>query len=201
MKNINYVINGVLAVAVIILFVLQFSGKKENQTPKVAQSGELTAEGMLPIAFVNVDSLLLNYNYAKDLLEIQIKKQENARAMIGQQSREFEKDYQDFVRKAENNAFLTNERAEQEQQRLLRKRQELEDLSNRTTDDLMAEQQQMNIQLRDSVVSQLHIFNQSKGYQVIFSNTGGDNILIANDMYDITEEFIEFLNKGYYGKQ
>ena len=30
MKNINYVINGVLAVAVVILFVMQFSGKKES---------------------------------------------------------------------------------------------------------------------------------------------------------------------------
>ena len=30
MKNINYVINGVLAVAVIILFVMQFSSKKES---------------------------------------------------------------------------------------------------------------------------------------------------------------------------
>ena len=32
MKNINYVINGVLAVAVIILFVMQFSSKKEEQS-------------------------------------------------------------------------------------------------------------------------------------------------------------------------
>lgn len=31
MKNINYVINGVLAVAVIILFVMQFSSKKNPQ--------------------------------------------------------------------------------------------------------------------------------------------------------------------------
>lgn len=28
MKNINYIINGVLALAVVILFVLQFTGKK-----------------------------------------------------------------------------------------------------------------------------------------------------------------------------
>ena len=30
MKNINYVINGVLAVAVVILYIMQFSGKKES---------------------------------------------------------------------------------------------------------------------------------------------------------------------------
>ena len=30
MKNINYVINGVLAVAVVILYIMQFSGKKNQ---------------------------------------------------------------------------------------------------------------------------------------------------------------------------
>ena len=61
MKNINYVINGVLAVAVIILFIMQFSGKKESEVTRTFTSGEDTT-GILPIAYVNVDSLLQNYN-------------------------------------------------------------------------------------------------------------------------------------------
>ena len=44
MKNINYVINGVLAVAVIILFVMQFSSKKESTVAPA-----FTTEGDLPI--------------------------------------------------------------------------------------------------------------------------------------------------------
>ena len=66
MKNINYVINGVLAVAVVILYIMQFSGKKESSVTRTfASAGDTTA--LLPIAYVNVDSLLLNYNYSKDL--------------------------------------------------------------------------------------------------------------------------------------
>ena len=69
MKNINYVINGVLAVAVVILYIMQFSGKKESSVTRTfASAGDTTA--LLPIAYVNVDSLLLNYNYSKDLNEI-----------------------------------------------------------------------------------------------------------------------------------
>lgn len=75
MKNINYIINGVLAVAVVILFVMQFSGKKETSVSSPAVSaGEGAIAGKLPIAYVNVDSLLENYNYAKDLNEIILKK-------------------------------------------------------------------------------------------------------------------------------
>ena len=104
---------------------------------------------------------------------------------------------QDFQRKVENNAFLTRERAEQEQQRLLNKQQELQNLDNQLAQELMQEQQKLNEQLRDTVVSQLKAFNQGRGYQVVFSNTVGDNILLAGDSYDITGELLEYLNKNY----
>lgn len=74
MKNINYVINGVLAVAVVILFIMQFSDKKESTVTKTFASGEGDSINLLPIAYVNVDSLLLNYNYFKDLNEQLLKK-------------------------------------------------------------------------------------------------------------------------------
>ena len=184
MKNINYVINGVLAVAVVILYIMQFSGKKESSVTRTfASAGDTTA--LLPIAYVNVDSLLLNYNYSKDLNEIILKKQENSRANITQKARSLQGEMQDFQRKVENNAFLTRVRAEQEQQRLLNKQQELQNLDNQLA------------QVRDTVVSQLKAFNLGRGYQVVFSNTVGDNILLAGDSYDITGELLEYLNKNY----
>ncbi len=201
MKNINYLINGILAVAIVILFVMQFSGKKEANVANVvpASAGEATS-GQLPVAYVNVDSLLENYNYAKDLNEIILKKAENSRASVNQKAAALQKDMEEFQRKISNNAFLTQERAEQEQQRLLTKRQELQDLDTRLSQELMAEQQKLNEQLRDSIVNQLKIFNQTRGFQVVFSNTAGDNILLANDVYDITAELLEYLNKNYATK-
>jgi len=196
MKNINYIINGVLALAVVILFVLQFTGKKESGVTKTFTAEE-SASGLLPIAYVNVDSLLLNYNYSKDLNEIIIKKQENSRASVNQKLRSLQTEMQDFQRKVENNAFLTRERAEQEQARLMKKQQELQDFDNRLAQELVSEQQRLNEQLRDTLVSQLRVYNKDKGYQVILSNTMGDNILLAGDTYDITKEVIEYLNKNY----
>ncbi len=196
MKNINYIINGVLALAVVILFVLQFTGKKESGVTRTFTAEE-NASGLLPIAYVNVDSLLLNYNYSKDLNEIIIKKQENSRASVNQKLRALQVEMQDFQRKVENNAFLTRERAEQEQNRLVKKQQELQDFDSRLAQELVAEQQRLNEQLRDTLVSQLKVYNKDKGYQVILSNTMGDNILLAGDAYDITKEVIEYLNKNY----
>ena len=201
MKNVNYIINGVLAVAVVILFVMQFSGKKEVSETKAGATETGDTISTLPVAYVNVDSLLENYNYAKDLNEIILKKAENSRANVNQKAASLQSEMQEFQRKIANNAFLTQERAEQEQQRLLNKRQELQDLDNRLSQELMEEQQKLNEQLRDSIVSQLKVFNQSRGFQVVFSNTAGDNILLANDAYDITAELLEYLNKNYATKK
>ena len=196
MKNVNYVINGVLAVAVVILFVMQFSNKKETNVSRTFTT-DSTSTGVLPIAFVNVDSLLLNYNYSKDLNERILKRQEDSRANITQKARALQSEMQDFQRKVENNAFLTRERAEQEQRRLLTKQEELQNLDNQLANELMQEQQKLNEQLRDTVVAQLKTFNKDHGFQVVFSNTVGDNILLAEDVYDITAELIEYLNKNY----
>ena len=108
---------------------------------------------------------------------------------------------QDFQRKVENNAFLTRERAEQEQQRLIKKQQELQDLDNQLAQELLQEQQKLNEQLRDTIVSQLKAFNEGRGYQVVFSNTVGDNILLAGEVYDITADLLEYLNKSYSSPQ
>ena len=180
MKNINYVINGVLAVAVIILFVMQFSSKKESTVaPAFTTEGDST--NLLPVAYVNVDSLLSNYNYSKDLNERILKMQEDYRLDMTQRS----------------NAFLTTERAQQEGNRLQKKQEELQNYAAKKEQELAAKQMELNGQLRDTIVAQLTTFNQTKGYQIIFSNTMGDNILLSNPAYDITAEFLEVLNKNY----
>lgn len=140
---------------------------------------------------------MLNYNYFKDLNEQLLKKEENSRANVTQQARALQNEVQEFYRKVENNAFLTRERAQQEQERLMKKEQEIQSLDNKLSQELLQERQKLNEQLRDTVVSKLKVYNKEKGYQVIFSNTADDNILLAGDAYDITNELIDLLNKSY----
>ncbi|MDH6305102.1 outer membrane protein [Parabacteroides sp. PF5-5] len=197
MKNMNYVVNGVLAVAVIILFILQFTGKKDTKAAVATFTSDGDPTALLPIAYVDMDSLLLNYNYYNDLLEVIMKKQENSRANINQQASKLQTEIQDFERKIQNNAFLTRQRAEEEQQRLMKKQQELEALDNRLARELMEEQQKLTEQLRDSLLAQLKIYNADRKFQVIFSSRSTDVILLANDAYNITDEILDHLNKNY----
>ena len=103
----------------------------------------------------------------------------------------------DFQRKLENNAYLSRERAEKDQQKLAKKEQELQELEAKLTQDIMLENQTLNQQLSDSLNNFLKEFNADGRYHVILSNTAKDNVLMANEQYDITDEVVNGLNARY----
>ena len=192
----NYIFNGVLAIMAIVLFA-QCNGKKA-ETPATANTPEGTAGTTnMKIAYVEIDTLLTKYNFWNDLNEMMMKKEENIRATLNQKARELDMEAKEFQRKVENQAFATRERAEQEQARLMKKQQDLQELQNRLTNELAAENQKNSLQLRDSINSFLKIYNKDKGYGLIISNTGFDNLLYADESYNITNEIVDGLNKRY----
>jgi outer membrane protein len=195
--KLHYIVEAALAVAVLILFILNFSGKAGASKPDenvVVNDNESVKH--LPIAYVDVDSLMSNYNYSIDLNEQIAKKYENSKASLTEKLRKLQADAAEFQRKAETNAFLSRERAEAEQQRILKKQDELQKLEAEYTQDLAMEQNRMNEELRSTIISQMRKFNSDKRYQIIFGKMN-DNILFADGAYNITAEVIEFLNKSY----
>ncbi len=196
MKNISLIINALLAVAVIILFVLVLGKKSEKNIQTVVEGKNYVATtGKLPIAYINVDSLLSNYTFAKESNEALIKKQEDSRLTINTQARQLQAEMADFQRKLDNNAFLSRDRAEQEQVRLQKKQQALQELDGKLSQQLVQVQQKMSEQLRDTINKFLKEYNKTHNYQMIISNTANDNILYADKAYDITAEVTKLLNE------
>ena len=58
----------------------------------------------------------------------------------------------------------------------------------------MMENQKLNLQLADSLNNFLKEFNADGRYHVILSNTAKDNVLMAAEQYDITDEIVSGLN-------
>lgn len=196
-EKIHYVIEAVLGIAVVVLFVLQLSGnKKPLPADAIVGNGDLASGSTMPIAFIDVDSLMSNYTYSIDLNEQITKKYENSRANLTEKLRKLQSEVADFQRKVETNAFISRERAESEQQRLVKKDQDLQELQAQMSQELGEEQLRMNVELRKTIISQLREYNKNKGYQVVYGKMN-DNILYADDTYNITGEVIDFLNSRY----
>ncbi len=150
----------------------------------------------MKIAYVEIDTLLAKYNYCIDLNEAMVKKSENVRLTLNQKAAELDKQKQEFQTKYQYNAY-TQERAQQEYNRIAKLEQDLQNLSNKLQSELMSENEKNSLQLRDSINSFLKEYNKTKGYSMIISNTGFDNLLYADSIYNITREILEGLNARY----
>lgn len=200
MKKFNYISTGILAVLIVILYILHFTGKKTTQDKAQVAVQQVDSAFTMPIAYVNLDSVLMNYYFSKDLNEQLVRQTESAQATLNQKAKSLQNDMAEFKRKLDNNAFLSQQSAESQQQRILKAQQDFEQLQQKLGMELQEKQLETNMILRDTIMSQLHLFNSEYNYQVIFSNTMNDNILYSVDQYDITSVFIDFLNKKYVPK-
>lgn len=202
MNKIQICINACFGVLIIGLFVwLGIVSSSPKTSSEKVETEQPSLSGQLPVAYINIDSLLTNYTFAQEANEKLMSKQEDARLQLNQKARSLQSDMAEFQRKLDNNAFLSRERAEAEAQKLQKRQQDLQDLEAKLTQDIMLENQNLNLQLRDTLDNFLKEFNADARYQVILANTQGDNILLAQPGYDITNEVVTALNKRYSKKK
>ena len=194
MKKIKFILNGFMALAFGLMFA-QCAGNN-NAAPAATATGAAGASNM-KIAFVEIDSLLSKYHFCNDVNEEMLKKEENIRTTLNEKGKKLEKQAAEFQRKYENNGFVSPERAQQEYQRIQKQQQELQELQQKLTNELAAENQKNTLELRDSINAFLKVYNQEKGYDLIISNSGFDNLLYGNPAYNITNEVVEGLNARY----
>ncbi|MDO4496515.1 MAG: OmpH family outer membrane protein [Bacteroidales bacterium] len=167
-----------------------------GQQPSAVSPMAVT-EGRLPLAYINVDSLLSNYDFAKDLNEELIKKNEDIRMNVNSKAQALEKKFADFQKKLQTNAFLSQERAEKEANNLQREKDELEQLNYKLQTELAQEQAVMNGRLSDTIRAFIKEYNKEMNFELILSNTMYDNVIIDNPKYDITGDVLKRLNERY----
>jgi outer membrane protein len=170
-----------------------------NASPKMDEqpvaATDVAGEG-IKIAYVEVDSLMTQYNFAKDYSVTLQRKSTNARNTLTQKGNQLQAAVDNFQKKLNNNGFTSREQAESQQAAIQRQQRDLQALQARLEGELANETQQFNEALRDSLNNFLAQYNKSKKYDIILSKAG-DNILYANKKFDITQDVINGLNKRY----
>ena len=183
---------GALAFAAVMVSCNNASPKMDEK-PQAAGAENV---GGLKIAFVEVDSLMTQYDFAKDYSLTLQKKSNNARNTLNQKSSELQAAVANFQQKLQNNGFTSREQAESVQAGIERRQRDLQELQARLENELANETQKFNQALRDSLNSFLASYNKDKKYDMILSKAG-DNILFADRKFDITKDIINGLNKRY----
>lgn len=168
MKNYSIVLNVILLIAVAVLYVLHFTGNRENTSVKPRVDGNETVNGT-KIVYVNTDTLLSNYLLSVELNEAFLKKQEERRTELNMKAKQLDQQANEFQRKLENNGFISRERAEAARQEILDKNQRLQMLQQEMTEKMLKEQGDLNKRLFESITSFLTEYNKEKGYDIVLS--------------------------------
>lgn len=196
MKNLSLVLNAVLIVAVGVLFYLHFSTGNESKSVQPASENISSVSPGMSIVYINIDSLLNNYEYFADMQVEFADKQSEMEAELNVRSRQYEASALDAQNKVQKGLVTRREAAELEQQ-LLQEQQGLLQLRDQLTMQLAEEEQVMNRRLINEIMEYLEDYNENYNYQFIFSNSFGDNVLFANDELDITSSVLKGLNESY----
>ena len=201
-RNKKYFVNALLLVFVISGFTRCTSKSDDkaispttpaNTTEKTEPAANTTNE----IAYINIDTLLHNYQYAKDLNESFVQMTANNQSVFEAKNKEFQKMIQEYQHKVKNNAFLSPEAQQSSYEALGKKESELRELQERQNQSLVLENRRSADLILKKVSSFLKEYNKEKKYKVIFSTISNDNILLADPQCDITEEVTRMLNAEY----
>lgn len=189
MKNLSLILNGVLAVAVAVLFYLQFSKPSTS-------AGETTGgpAGPLTIAYIKSDSILKNYDYFKaqrDKLEAKGKQMDTD---FRNRAQSLQSEFESYQRNLSN---LTIGQAKTIEEDLGKKQQNLRLYQEQLSQDLLNEQNKMNEELYKKVTEYLKQYGQEKGLQVVLKFDTSSDLLYGVDALDITQDVIAGLNAAY----
>ena len=199
MKKTPLILSIVAALLAVTALILSLACPKGGAKP--AATGEAMTAAAGDIVYVRIDSLILKYDMYSDLSgELEAKKQA-IEDDLNKKGRKLESDGKAFENQI-NKGLLTRSAAEKQQQTLLRRQQDLQNLAGQKQAELMEENEVMMNQVMDAIKTYLEAYNQTHEFAAILATNATTNVVIVgNPALDITEEIVEGLNSEYIKKR
>lgn len=180
---------GVIVVITLFIFKGNNINNDTSSTP-IIQNGELR------IAYVDTDSIMLQYEYAKDLEQGLKSYQKQLESSYESQLRKLQTDFENY-QKTGDKLTLTEQRRKEED--LMKRQQELPEVQQRMMSQLQERQVEDNKKLLNSVYAFIKDYNsKNKKFNIILSKSYvSSSVLYADQGLDITKEIIKGLNQEY----
>ena len=197
MKRILLIANIVLAVAVAALYVLFFTGhcQKKSAELSIAEGAADIAAGA--IVYIQIDSLINSLDLFHDLRSDWEAKAKEADDLLTKRGRALERDYNDWLEKAQKGLITTSQRETQATQLESRQR-ELNQLTQQKQMELAEEEQVVLNNVLNEINIYLTTYNQEHNFTLILTTSGNPGtIIVGNPSLDITKDIITGLNARY----
>ena len=177
--------------AAVAMMAVTSCNNKPAEAPKAANS---TAVENLKIRYIDEDSIMANYNLAKDINEAMLRRQNQYDAAQKQRGNEINKFGNAMQQKYQNNQYLTEEAFNADQAKLQKMQADAENYLAGLQQSIQNELNQSQIQLLDSIDNFMKDYAKKKGFDMVLRKSA---TLFIDEKYDVTKEVVEGLNKRY----
>lgn len=190
--------NIILLIAVIALFILQFSSEdKQGPKKQTSEVKQAPNDGGLMVGYINTDSVLSQYKMV-ETLEAKLKGEGEAmRNELKRRQENLKRKLQNYQSKVKNNN-ITMEEAKRTEQALMQEEEQLYKLQQEYANQYADKTMGMNQELVDTVRTFLNRYNKRYNFDYILAKSQAkNNILFAKDTFNITSSVIKQMNKEY----
>lgn len=194
MKNLNSIINVVLAIAIAVLFYLHFSSGKKTKIANAAKAS--CAKGCI-IAYFEMDSVQNHFEYYKEIIKELSKKEQDVRDVLAQKKNANISKLKEYQGKGSS---MTQEQLAQAQQDLQNRDREYQLDEQTEANKLSDETRTKLLEVKKKIEDYLKEYNKDKTYSFILSNSS-DLIYYKDSAYNITDDIVKGLNEVYKVKK
>ena len=177
--------------AAVMVMAATSCNEKKAEAPKTAEGAAIET---LKIRYIDEDSIMANYNLAKDINEAMLRRQNQYDAAQKQRGSDISKFGNAMQQKYQNNQYLTEEAFNADQAKLQKMQADAESYLANLQQSIANELNQSQIQLLDSIDNFLKDYAKKKGFDMVLRKSA---TLFIDEKYDVTEEVIDGLNKRY----
>ena len=177
--------------AVLSVAALSSCGSNDNkQNPNA--TAPVVVEGGLKVAFIDTDTLLANYEYAKEM-DKSIRDFGEQQKRYGQQQVEsFQKDYQDYMK---NGSSLTYSQQKAKESELSQRGEKLQTLEQELMAKIAEKQSAETLKVMNAILAYVREYNEAnQKFDIILTKSA---TLYVNPAMDITKEIVDGLNEDY----
>jgi outer membrane protein len=192
-NNTSLIWNIVLTVALAVLYFLHFSGGRSGSAGATDSSGI----GGRRIVYVQVDSLLSNYEFFKDTKKELESKRFQLENDLTTRGRSLENEIAFFQQRAQT---MTLDQARSTEAQLMKKQQDLVQYRDRSAQQLAQEEANKNEMLYNQIQQYIKQYNEDNQYEYVLGYTQGGGILYADSTLNVTQKMLQGLNKAYTAK-
>jgi outer membrane protein len=194
MKTTGSVITKITLGLAVAASVVACNNNKPAAAPAAASTSAITSEKGTTV-YINSDTLLSQYNYAKDMQDRLSNKGKTAQQEVASKGQALQREIAEYQKVA---ATLAADKRQETEQRLSREQQDFQQFQQSATAEFQKYQGEETNKLYQKTADFAKTYAKEKGYKLVLTySKAAPGVLYVDPSLDVTADVVKQLNDAY----